>query len=382
MERNAYEYSQILESLHEGIWITDEDANTTFVNSRMAEMLGYAVDEMQGKHMFSFMDECGKAIAIRNFERRKLGVAEQHEFTFLDKNGRLIHTLVNVSPIINDKGHFAGTIAGIVDISERRRLEEALQESEEQYRDLSENANDLIQSVTPDGRFLYVNQTWRKMLGYSEEEIAALILWDIIHPDYIHHCQEVFQKVISGETMSNVEAVFVAKDGRSITVEGNINTRCKGGKIIATRGIFRDVTERKQMEKALRESEKHYRLLADNVTDIIFTMDMNLRYTYVSPSVTRLSGYSVEEATSRTLQEVLTPASFEVAMKAFTEEKVLEYAEEKDPTRSRTLELELNRKDGSTFWAEVQLTALRDHDDHPFGFVGVARDISKLRKRQ
>ncbi len=138
-------------------------------------------------------------------------------------------------------------------ITESKRAEEALQESEERYRDLFENANDLIQSVTLDGRFGYVNKEWREMLGYSKEEVASLRLWDIIHPDCIPHCRELFQKVLSGEAVNNIEAVFVAKDGKLITVEGNVNYRSEGGKVISTRGIFRNVTERKQMERQLQE---------------------------------------------------------------------------------------------------------------------------------
>ncbi len=140
-----------------------------------------------------------------------------------------------------------------LDITERKRAEEALRESEERYRDLFENANDLIQRVTPDGHFLYVNKAWREMLGYSEKEVANLTLWDIIHPDFIPHCREVFQEVISGETVKNVEAVFVAKDGKLVTVEGNANSWARGGEVVATRGIFRDITERKKMEQELRE---------------------------------------------------------------------------------------------------------------------------------
>jgi len=90
-----------------------------------------------------------------------------------------------------------------------------------------------------------VNKTWRKIPRYSEKEVANLTLWDIIHPDSISHCREVFQRVMSGETVSNVEAVFVAKDGKLVPVEGNVNCRFEGGKPVATRGIFRGITERK-----------------------------------------------------------------------------------------------------------------------------------------
>jgi len=142
------------------------------------------------------------------------------------------------------------------EVTERKRAEDTLRESEERYRDLLENANDLIQSVTPDGRFLYVNKAWREMLGYSEEEVANLRLWDIIHPDSIPHCKEVFQKVISGETVNNIEAVFVAKDGKLVTVEGNANSRFKKGETVATRSIFRDITERKQVERELQDKNE------------------------------------------------------------------------------------------------------------------------------
>ncbi len=133
---------------------------------------------------------------------------------------------------------------------------EALREGEERYRDLFENANDLIQSATPDGHFVYVNKAWQKTLGYSEEEIANLTLWDIIHPDSRAHCQEVFQQIMAGGSVARVEAAFVTRDGKKVVVEGSANCRFVDGKSVATRGIFRDITERKQMEQQLREQNE------------------------------------------------------------------------------------------------------------------------------
>jgi len=182
------------------------------------------------------------------------------------------------------------------EITERKQVEKALKESEERYRDLFENANDLIQSVTSDGRFLYVNKAWREMLGYSEDEVTNLTLWDIIHPDSMSHCREIFQKVISGEAVNNVETIFVAKDGRLITVEGNVNSRSDEGKVVATRGIFRDITERKQMEEALREGEEFRSSLLSNSPNPIFVINPDTSIRYINPAMEKLTGYSSKEA--------------------------------------------------------------------------------------
>ena len=159
--------------------------------------------------------------------------------------------------VIYDANQKPVRLTGIVqDITERRQAEETLRESEERYRDLFENANDLIQSVAPDGTLLYVNRAWRTALGYTKVEVQKLNIFDIIHPDSCAHCQELFQRVMSGERVANVEAKFLTRDGRTLLVEGNVNCRFKFGKPVATRAIFRDITERKQLERDLIDARE------------------------------------------------------------------------------------------------------------------------------
>lgn len=137
-----------------------------------------------------------------------------------------------------------------------------------------------------------------------------------------------------------------------------------------------------QLVNDLQDSERRYRLLAENVTDVIWTTDMNLRLTYISPSVTRMRGYSVKEAMAQSLEEALTPASFEVAKKAFSEEVALEKIKQKELLQPRVMELEFNCKDGSTVWVETKGALLRDSDGRVIGVAGVDRSIAKRKQME
>ncbi|MEH2236241.1 adenylate/guanylate cyclase domain-containing protein [Nostoc sp.] len=169
----------------------------------------------------------------------------------------------DVQPKDKDLLQMVGSIGSqIAQFIKRKQAEDALVESEEQYRDLFENANDLIQSVNAYGRFLYVNRAWRETLGYSEAEIANMTVFDIIHPDFKQDCWERFYRVLSGEKFDQVKAAFVTKDGETIFLEGNINCKFVEGHPVATRGIFRNVTQRLAAEEALHhQQEEAERLL-------------------------------------------------------------------------------------------------------------------------
>ncbi len=139
---------------------------------------------------------------------------------------------------------------------ERSRLLADVRQSEANLQDFLDNASDLIQSVSPDGHFFYVNRTWKEKLGYSDADLAQLTLFQLIHPESRAHCARMFERVLAGEDVGIVEAVFRAKDGRRVRVRGNVNCRFEGGEPVATRSIFRDVTEAAEAEAALRHYQR------------------------------------------------------------------------------------------------------------------------------
>jgi diguanylate cyclase (GGDEF)-like protein/PAS domain S-box-containing protein len=130
--------------------------------------------------------------------------------------------------------------------------EKALRESEERYRDLFESASDLIQGIAPDGHILFVNRAWQETLGYNDADIMHMTIFDVIDSSFNEKSLEAIMSQGTIERMTGVEAAFIAQDGRRIIVEGNITCQCKSGSAVATLGIFRNITERKQIEDTLR----------------------------------------------------------------------------------------------------------------------------------
>jgi two-component system NtrC family sensor kinase len=223
-----------------------------------------------------------------------------------------------------------------------------------------------------DYRIIDVNPAYESILSLRREKVIgskASELYGTGKPPYL----ELYAKVADSGQPISFETYFPQIEMHFLI---SVFSPRKGQ--FAT--VFTDVTQHKRVVEALQESEAHYRLLAENVTDVIWTMDMSLRNTYVSPSVTRVQGYSVEEAMALGIEGALTPDSLEVALQAFAEEMAIENMGQKDLFRSRTLEQELYCKDGSTIWTEIRMTFLRDQDGQPVGILGVTRDITE-RKR-
>ena len=190
--------------------------------------------------------------------------------------------------------------------------------------------------------------------------------------------REAFLKILelTGK-VSNYEVKFVKRTGEPIAVL--LSATIESGVVT---GMIMDLTEYKRKNLALQESEARYRLLAENVSDVILTMDLNLNFTYVSPSIDRLRGVMGDQAAPRSLKDILTTSSYEIAMKVFTEDLAKENTEQKDPFRFRVLELEYIRPDGSTRWVEVKVSFLRDVSGRPTGILGVVRDITHRKEAE
>ena len=236
----------------EGIAITDGEDRYIYLNYAHARTYGYLQSELIGKTWRDVTPPELVPLLEREISRtlhsRDSGVWSG-ECPGLCKDGTLISTEVTATARWDEKGEYLGHICVVKNITERKRAEERLRESEERFRDLFENATDLIQIVSPEGGLLYVNRSWRETLGYSEGEIRGLSVSDIIDPACDEHCKATFGKVLSEGSVEDIKTVFIARDGRKVFLEGSGHCKYERGKPESVRCVFRDVTFRKVAEE-------------------------------------------------------------------------------------------------------------------------------------
>ncbi len=163
------------------------------------------------------------------------------------------------------------------EVAVRAQTEQVVKESRARLQDFLDNANDLIQSVAPDGRILYVNSAWKRVLGFRDAELERLNLLDIVHFAHRENLQGEFDRVLRGEAARRFNVEFIAADGRLVILSGSVAAQLVHGRPIATQGIFRDVTEQRLAERQLADSKANLAALVENTGDAIWSVDRQQR---------------------------------------------------------------------------------------------------------
>lgn len=289
--------------------------------------------------------------------------------------------------VFNDNGDLLFLEGFIADITESKRIEEELRISENRLNAALEGAEiGLWEQNFSTGK---TNRTekWASMLGYSLDEIdSTLDFWKkIIHPDDLHEAEKVASLHESGKIpFSKIQHRLRCKDGsyKWILNWGKITEFDKNGNPLKASGIHLDIDNIVKAQEALRASEEKYRLIAENTADCITIVDLNLKTTYVSPSVLRIRGFTVEEAANQDLVEILTPDSYQKVIQMFAYQLELEKEGTADPQRSVLFELEEYCKDGSTIWVELSASFLRDDNNKPISILTITRDITEKKRAE
>jgi PAS domain S-box-containing protein len=266
--------------------------------------------------------------------------------------------------------------------AERAPTVGTLAENGEQFRKIFEDAYLGIVITSPSFAFEKVNPAFSRMMGYSADELRSMTFADITHPDHLLQDSENVNRVGRGEMpFYQVEKRYIDKNGKVLWGDLFVSgIRDEHGALRYYLSMVNDITERKKVEEDLRKTEETYRLVVDNMADVIAVMDLDLRFTYVSPSVIRLLGYPAEETMALPLEKIMTPESLQIVTSVFEEELKLEADGRAEPGRTRTLELQECKKDGSLVWVENRLSWLRDNEKRLVGIIALCHDITDRRK--
>ncbi|MCU0527114.1 MAG: PAS domain S-box protein [Elainella sp. Prado103] len=320
------QYRRIVETANEGIWIIDTNNETSFVNPKMAEILGYSMDEMMGKSMFDFMDEAGVMIAKQNAERRRQGITEQHDFKFRHKDGSEVWTLIETSPILDETGQYVGALGMLTDITERKKAETALQEKQQQLDSLLNNIPHIAWLKDRDSRLLAVNQAFAQACGYTTTQLIGLTDCDI-WPLHLAeaYCQDD-REVMESRQQKRVEEPLITAEGEEQWLE-TIKTPIlnEQGDPIGTAGIAMDITQRKRTELALQQlnedleqrvrqrtqelvrSEQDLRTIFNNVYDAILIHDMDGTILDANDRAMELRGATKEQLIGSNIPDLSAP---------------------------------------------------------------------------
>ncbi len=386
LRQSEIKYRTLVEAAPSGISIIGKDGRYQYLNPKFTKMFGYTLDDLPtGREWFrkAFPDPSYRQMVIADwkeeFKKPQVGEVKPRTFQVSCKDG--------TTKVVNFRAVALATGDRLIfyeDISKRVQAEEALVKSEEQYRLLVNQIPAVVFKGYADGRVDFFDRKIESLTGYKKEDFDnGLLKWTgLILPEDAPGAREALLAALRGDLRYVREYRIRKKDGGVLWIQGRGQISCAPtGRIDHISGVLFDITQRKEAEKALEESERLYRLLAQNVSDVIWTADLNMHFTYVSPSVKFLRGFSPEEVMAQSLEEILTTASAEPARKILAEGTALERSAP-DPGRSWTLELEQLRRDGSTVWTEVRASFLRDELGCAVGILGVTRDISKRKEAE
>jgi diguanylate cyclase (GGDEF)-like protein/PAS domain S-box-containing protein len=293
LRESEEKYRSLVESSEDSIYLIDSTCHYLFVNSKYLSRLGEQSSHVIGKGYSEFHS----AEASKDFSQRvktvlKAGTAQSYEYWSQRDNRYFIRTL---SPITSpDSGEINAITVISKDITERKQAEERLRESEERFRAIFEAAQDLIFIKDRDLKFTAVNPAMERYFGVSASEMVGKTTVSLFGKEVSERSMEEDLRILGGEVI-DTEHSFLVQGKTVIQNVVKVPMRNSVGEIIGVCGTARDITERKRMEKELRESEERFKMLAEHAPLGISIMAPDRSFEYLNPRFTKIFGYTIED---------------------------------------------------------------------------------------
>jgi PAS domain S-box-containing protein len=368
--RSETRFRQIVENANDLIATTSSDGVFTYISPNVFNLVGYTDTELIGQLCTSIVHPDDIPLCFEIISRvLETGEAATLDYRLMHRDGSCRYFVVNVSMYQDEEGN--PLILGISrDLTDRKRLEEDLRQSEVKFRRIVENASDLIATAIPDGTLTYISPNVSTLLGYHNTELIGGYFAPIVHPDDVQLALHAIQQVITTGTNYEYETRLVHRDGSLRYVISNVSMYegADGNPMLLS--FARDITDRKRLEEELRKSEAKFRAIVENANDMIYVIGNDGRIVYMSPNSIGLTGYAPEEMEGRSFEPFLYPEDLPIAINAVQRA----IAGEKVSFETRSF-----YKDGRIYWTSSNVVPFQMPTGER-GLMGISRDVSD-RKR-
>lgn len=370
-------YRQIVELADEGIWTIDDHAVTTFVNRRMAEMLGHRPEEMVGRSLFDFLDEELHPIVADGLERAHQGAREQHELRLRHRDGRDVWTRMSTSPITAQDGTYEGAIALVTDVTQQRAVEEALRYNEARLSALFEASSDIMAVLGLDGSW-HASPAATRILGWPTGYDPEGGLLSLVHPDDVALASTAVEEVLDGRRAKHepVTLRVLHRDGHYLwmecTAENRVDDPTVGGIVI----IARDVTERRAAEDAKAAAEARFRAAFERAPIGIAIVGLDGRIIDANPAFAEMLRRTRDTIVGHDGLEFVHPDDRERAVAQGTARAAEGRKDRPDPLR-------MVRGDGSVCWvlSDSQTVTHQDGSRYVIALMADVTDRKELEDR-
>jgi len=365
-------YKGLFENSIEGSFTVDVEGAFTTCNPAAEEMLGYSLAELVEMNYQDCIVPVDWEKASKEYDTLfRTGTPLRNGLCDIIRKDGERRTIESNATAVKKGNRVIGFQVTIRDITDRRKAEVALRESEEKYRTLVENTSDVIYSVDKDGVMTFISPGMKSFAGYSPSEVIGRVFTDLIYPEDRLRLRENFEKTVAGQPQAN--------EYRVVTKEGGVQWMCtssrpiiREGQYVGAQGVFSDITKRKRAEDALRESEEKYRTLFEESQDVVFISTPSGEFVDINPAGVKLFGYSSE-------RELL---DIDIAQDLYInpEDRKAYGTMMAQQGFVKDYELALKKKDGQDIIVLATANAVYDNDRNVVAYRGFMRDITEKKQ--
>lgn len=362
-----------------GIALCDAEGNFLRVNQSFSNIVGYSNEEISGKSYQSITHPDDMFVDVNQIQqilRRELP-SYSIEKRYIRKDGSNVWVALSASVLLFGVDETPLSLIAIVeDISDRKRLEEDLRASESRFRGIFENAAVGIAQCSLDGKYLQMNQKYGDILRYSSGELLGATFGDVTYPDDLPDTFKNFNSLIRAEIASYThDKRLVCKDGSLVWTTVTVSVQHdQAGTPFRTIGIIQDISERKRLEEALRESEQRFRFMANSMPHLVWTAGTDGSAEYLNDRFKEYTGLWGEKLVTETFYALIHPSDLDAASKSWSE--AVAKGKELD------VEYRLRGVDGTYRWFKGHGLPVYDTEGHVIKWVGTVTDIDKQKRAE